>query len=72
MGDNSISANKHAIISYNPKELAFRLYPGESHGIVYVNNKEVYTAEELKHGDTIQIGQTTLLFVPLCNEKFSW
>lgn len=72
LGDNSISAKKHAIISFNPKELIYRIAPGDSHGIVYVNNQEVFSPETLKHGDLIQIGQTTLMFVPLCNENFSW
>lgn len=71
-GDNTISAKKHAIISFNPKENIFRVIPGDGHGIVYLNNKEVFTAEKLKKGDIIQVGQTHLVFVPLCDETFSW
>lgn len=71
-GDNTISARKHAIISYNPKESVFRVLPGEGHGIVYLNNKEVFNAEELKRGDMIQIGQTNMIFIPLCGEDFTW
>lgn len=71
-GDNTISSKKHAIISYNPKEAIFRVMPGEGHGIVYLNNNEVCSAEKLKRGDIIQVGETNLIFVPLCGEDFTW
>lgn len=71
-GDNTISSKKHAIISYNPKEAVFRVMPGEGHGIVYLNNNEVFGAEKLKRGDIIQVGETNLIFVPLCGEDFTW
>ena len=71
-GDNTISAKKHAILSFNPKEKVFRIIPGDGHGIIYLNNKEVFGAELLNHHDVIQIGQTELMFVPFCDEKFSW
>ena len=71
-GDNTVSSRKHAIISFNPKENIFRVLPGEGHGIVYLNNKEVFNAEKLKMGDVIQVGQTHLMFVPFCDESFSW
>ncbi len=71
-GDNTISAKKHAIISFNPKENTFRVIPGDGHGIINLNNNEVFNAEKLKRGDIIQIGQTNLIFIPLCDENFSW
>lgn len=71
-GDNTISANRHAIISYNPKESVFRIIPGDGRGIVYLNNREVFNAEPLKRGDVIQIGQTNMIFIPLCGEEFTW
>ncbi|MGM9937742.1 MAG: FHA domain-containing protein [Candidatus Ornithomonoglobus sp.] len=71
-GDNTISAKKHAIISFNPKENVFRVGPGDGHGIVYLNNNEVFTAEKLKRNDVIQIGQTSLMFIPFCDENFAW
>lgn len=71
-GDNTISAKKHAIISYNYKETTFRIMPGDGHGIIYLNNNEVFEAEKLKRGDIIQIGQTSLIFIPLCGEDFNW
>ena len=70
--DNGISRNNHAAISYNPKNHCFRLLPGESHGLVYLNDDEVYAPAELKHGDIIELGQTKLVFVPFCGGGFEW
>ena len=71
-GDESISRNNHAVISYNPKNNSFRLIPGEGHGLVYLNDDEVFMPMELKRGDIIEMGQTKLFFVPLCGEDFTW
>ena len=71
-GDNSISRENHAIISYNPKNSSFRLIPGESHGLVYLNDEDVYMPAELKKGDIIELGQTKLIFIPLCEGGFTW
>ncbi len=71
-GDETISRDGHAIISYNPKKNVFRIYPGESRGIVYLNEEEVTSATELNAYDLIEIGQSKLLFIPFCGEKFQW
>lgn len=71
-GDNSISRDNHAVVSFNPKNRAFRLFPGDSKGLVYLNEDEVVTPVELKSHDIIEIGQTRLMFVPFCNEDFFW
>lgn len=71
-GDDSISREGHAIISYNPKNNSFRLYPGESKRLVYLNEEEVIMPEQLKAYDLIELGETTLRFIPLCGEQFQW
>lgn len=71
-GDDSISRESHAVISYNPKNNSFRLYPGESKSLVYLNDEEVITPEQLKAHDLIELGETTLRFIPLCDENFQW
>jgi hypothetical protein len=70
--DDSISRDRHAVVTYNPKKNSFTLSQGESTGLVYVNNEEVKRSVELKPYDRIQIGRTELLFVPFCGEKFQW
>ncbi len=71
-GDDSISRESHAIISYNPKNNSFRVYPGESKRLVYLNEEEVIMPEQLKAYDVIELGETTLRFIPLCGEQFEW
>ncbi len=71
-GDESISRENHAIVSYNPRNHTYRLFPGESRGLAYLNDEEVIMPETLKVSDVIGLGQTKLIFVPLCGENFSW
>lgn len=71
-GDETISREVHAIISYDMRKNIFRIYQGESKGIVYLNDEEVITAEILKPYDSIEIGKTKLLFIPFCEERFKW
>ncbi|MFI3187628.1 MAG: FHA domain-containing protein [Methylococcaceae bacterium] len=71
-GDETISRENHAMISFNPKNLNFRIAPGSSRGMVYLNNEEVDVPENLKPYDLIEIGQCKLMFVSFCGEKFQW
>ena len=71
-GDDSISREKHAIISFNPRKRSFRLAPGDSRGLIYHNDEEVLTPLELHAYDVLEIGKTKLMFIPFCGEKFSW
>jgi hypothetical protein len=71
-GDDTISRENHATVSYNPKNGQFKLHPGDSRGLVYLNSDEVDGPQPLKSGDRIELGQTTLMFVPLCGAEFSW
>ncbi len=71
-GDSGISRERHAIISYNPLKNAFRIAPGESSGLVYLNGEDVETPAELKPYDRIQLGETEMVFIPFCGETFQW
>lgn len=71
-GDETISRENHAIVSYNPRKRSFKLHPGEGRGIVYVNGEEVDAPRELAKSDMVEIGRTTLMFVPLCGDDFDW
>jgi hypothetical protein len=71
-GDDTISRENQAAISFNPKNMQFKLHPGEGRGLVYLNDVEVDGPMVLKAGDRIELGQTKLMFVPLCGETFSW
>lgn len=71
-GDLKISSENHAKISYSDKHNRFNLLPGEGRNIVYLNDEEVFTPMPLKAYDLIDFGETKLLFVPLCGERFTW
>ena len=72
LGDTAISRNNHACIAYDPKNRKFILIPGDSDGIVYLENKSIFHATELMDLNRIQIGNTILVFRPLCGDHFSW
>lgn len=71
-GDDTISREKHACISYDYKNNLFYIYQGSSSGLVYHNNEAVLIPHLLSPYDLIEVGKTKLMFVPFCGEKYSW
>ncbi|QFT92144.1 hypothetical protein FIU86_04770 [Roseovarius sp. THAF9] len=71
-GDNSISRAGHASIAYDIRQKGFFIGHGGKANIVRRNDRPVLSTEELAAGDTIMIGETSLRFVPLCCQDFSW
>jgi len=71
-GDEAISRKDHAFIVYDPKRYCFRIQSGLSRGLVYLNDEEVISSENLKVYDKIEIGQSQFLFIPLCGDSFHW
>jgi hypothetical protein len=70
--DDTVSRDKHAAISYNPRKNSFKLSPGDSSSLVYLNDEDIDSAAELKPYDLIQLGETKLIFVPFCGDRFQW
>lgn len=71
-GDSGISRENHARIGYDEKHNVFHLIPGESTNNIYVNEEPVYVPTRLAQGDVIELGETKLIFVPFCREKYNW
>lgn len=71
-GDETISRENHAVVSYDLVDNTFYFSPGDGRAIVRFNGKAIFNTVELKAYDTITIGKTVLTFVPLCSEKFTW
>jgi len=71
-GDETVSRENHAIISYDSVEGTFFFSPGDGRSIVRLNDKALFQTNEIKAYDKIVIGKTTLLFVPLCGNGFNW
>ncbi len=71
-GDNGISRTNHAAIAFDDEEGKFFLGHGGKANIVRLNGKPVLSTEELSNGDEIRISETTLKFIALCGEDFTW
>lgn len=72
LGDPSISRSSHAVIVYDPKSGSYLAQPGESRELFYMNGKVVLESIELHAYDVLELGNSSLLFLPLCGEKFDW
>lgn len=70
--DLTISRENHARLGFDEKNVAFYLIPGDSVNNIYINDSPIYAPTQLAAYSVIELGETKLLFVPLCNEKFNW
>lgn len=70
--DQTISRENHARIAYDPKHNKFQLIPAESINNIYLNNEPVYVPVELFAYDVIEFGDSRMIFVPFCCERFQW
>jgi hypothetical protein len=70
--DDAVSREAHALISYDSKGNEFLIAPGQSRGLTYRNGHQVANAEPLEAYDTIEVGATKLIFLPLCGPQFRW
>jgi hypothetical protein len=71
-GDDTISRENHAIVSYDEREKTYFFSPGDGRSIVRLNGKAIFATAEIHAYDIIEIGKTKLVFLPLCGEKFEW
>jgi pSer/pThr/pTyr-binding forkhead associated (FHA) protein len=59
-GDDTISRQQHAVITFDAKNLEARIYDGGKPGGLWVNGARVIADQQIKFGDVIKIGETTL------------
>ena len=71
-GDTTVSRERHAIITYDPKGNTFFVQPGDSSELTYLNDAPLLTVSTLKAKDKITVGQSELVFIPFCDENFIW
>lgn len=73
-GDEQITREKQAYITYDGQNRAFYFLAGEGRNNLYVNNQLALkgAAILLKPYDYIRMGNSTLLFIPLCTQQFDW
>ena len=70
--ERGVSWKRHAIIVYEPRENIFIAQTGDSRELFYVNDEVVLDHIALQSYDVLSIGNTKLLFIALCGEKFKW
>jgi hypothetical protein len=71
-GDNSISRDNHISIAFDAEQNAFYVGQSGRSNIVRLNNKPLLSTEQVRSGDQIRVGETTLRLVALCGDNFSW
>lgn len=71
-GDNAISRENHVSLAFDAEQNAFYVGQSGRGNIVRLNNKPLLSTEQLRSGDQIRIGETTLRFAALCGEDFAW
>ncbi|MBK8009613.1 MAG: FHA domain-containing protein [Rhizobiales bacterium] len=59
-GDDTISRQQHAVITYDPKQPEVRVYDGGKPGGLWINGTRVTADQAVKFGDLIKLGETTL------------
>lgn len=75
LSDTKISRKVPAAsILYDALNMAFYISHGDSNAelITYLNGQPVFELTLLAPYDRITIGDTVLVFVPLCSDEFSW
>lgn len=70
--DTFVSREKHGVLVYDSKSNTYTVQPGASVNPFFHNDKPVSASEEIKSGDTIALGNTKLLFIACCSDRFIW
>lgn len=70
--EQTVSQVNHARLAYDEKHNNFQMIPGDGHNVAYLNDAPLYVPQMLNAYDVIEFGDTKLLFIPLCTERFQW
>jgi hypothetical protein len=71
-GDETISREEHAFITYDDETRTFYLQHGGKSNLVRLAGKPVLQPTELKPNDIFRIGNTMFRFVACCGPDFCW
>jgi hypothetical protein len=71
-GDEAVSREGHALISYDARKNSFLAASGQGRQITYLNGEELVDPKPIKAYDIIEVGRSKLSFLPFCGEAFSW
>jgi hypothetical protein len=71
-GDETISRDEHAFITYDDETRTFYLQHGGKSNLVRLGGVPVLAPTVLNPNDTFRIGNTTFRFVACCGPDFDW
>lgn len=71
-GDTKISREGHMQVIFDDRNNDYFIKDNGKTNLVRMNGEPVLSNMPLISGATIELGETTLMFVALCNEQFSW
>jgi hypothetical protein len=71
-GDEEISRQGHAMLTYDTKGRKFYIQHGGAANLTYLGDAPVLQPHEIKGREIIGIGKTQLIFVPFCGPEFEW
>ncbi len=72
-GDNTVSRESQATIVYEPQRKDFFVVPRfDGNNLIYLNKDYIEGKSQLKDRDILDIGSSSLMFVRLCGDDFSW
>ena len=71
-GDETISRENHCQIAFSPRNNTFSVIPGDGRNLIYLNGQDVLSAMLLTAYDRLDLGETVLLFLPFCTDRFDW
>jgi len=71
-GDETISREEHAFITYDDEQRTFYLHHGGKANLIRLGDMPLLQPAELKAHDEFRIGNTTFRFFPCCGPDFDW
>ena len=71
-GDEEISRQGHASLTYDTRGRRFYIQHGEGTNLTYLGDAPVLQPHEIKGREIIGIGKTRLMFIPFCGPEFEW
>lgn len=66
------ASSHHADLVFRPEEQRYILMDHNSTNGTFVNGEEISPRRDLHPRDVIRIGKQKYMFIPLCDESFSW
>lgn len=71
-GDSSITSKQQLLVLFDDETRDFYVAPGNGSSLNRLNGQIIGSQMQVKSGDVVKVGATTLRFVAFCDSQFSW